>query len=106
MLCLNQASRAGKGVAMYAACSLRNHREARTEPASATPCMIVSRSEARRPTVCVYVYILIVERLAYGILGVKHGVAAFVIKFLECCYNAATCCYLVYRVLVSISSTR
>ena len=37
--------------------------------------------------------ILIVERLADGILGVKHGVAAFVFQFLECCYNyAATCC--------------
>ena len=36
---------------------------------------------------------MIVERLADGILGVKHGVAAFVIQFLECYYNnAATCC--------------
>ena len=65
--------------------------------------MIVSRSEARRPTVCVYS--LIVERLADGILGVKHGVAAFVIQFLECYYNAATCCYLVDRVLVVRDST-
>ena len=43
---------------------------------------IVCRSEARRPTVCEYSRI--VERLADGILGVKHGVAAFVIQFLEC----------------------
>ena len=28
-----------------------------------------------------------VERLADGILGVKHGVAAFVVQFLECYYN-------------------
>ena len=55
--------------------------------------MIVSRSEARRPTVCVY--LLIVERLVDGILGMKHGVAAFLIQFLECYYKAATCCYLV-----------
>ena len=41
----------------------------------------VSRFEARRPTVCVDS--LIVERLAGGILGVTHGVAAFVIQFLE-----------------------
>ena len=54
--------------------------------------IIVSRSGARRLTVCVYG--LIVERLADGILGVKHGVAAFVIQFLECYFNnnAATCC--------------
>ena len=58
--------------------------------------MVVARSEARRPTACVY--ILIVERLADVILGVKHGVAAFVIQFLECYYNVATCCYLVDRV--------
>ena len=51
----------------------------------------ISRSEARRPAVSVC--IVIVERLADGILGVKHGVAAFVIQFLECYYkNAATCC--------------
>ena len=37
-------------------------------------------------------YILVVERLADGILGVRHGVAAFDIQFR---YNAATCCYLV-----------
>ena len=53
------------------------------------------------------VYSLIVERLADGILGVKHGVAAFVIQFLEGYYNAATCCC---RSLLSgrygISSTR
>ena len=69
-------------------------------PASATPGMIVSRSEDRRSTVCVYS--LIVERLADGILAVKHGVAAFIVQFLECYFNhnAATCCYLVDRVLV------
>ena len=51
---------------------------------------IISRSEARRPTVPVC--IVIVEELADGILGVKHGVAAFVIQFLErYYYNAATC---------------
>ena len=78
---------------MYAACSLRSHRETRTEPAFATPCMIVSRSEARSPTVSLCVYIVIVERLVDGIPGVKHGAAAFVIQFLECYYkNAATCC--------------
>ena len=60
--------------------------------------MIVSRSEARRPTVCVCS--LIVERLAVGVQGMKHGVADVVIQFLECYYNAATCCYLVDRVLV------
>ena len=49
-------------------------------------------------TDCLCVYILIVERLADGILGVKHGVAAFVIQFLECYCNYATCCYLVVRV--------
>ena len=65
--------------------------------------MIVSRSEARRPPVCVYS--LIVERLADGILGVKHGVAAFVIQFLEYYYSAATCCYLVDRVLEVRDST-
>ena len=55
--------------------------------------MIVSRSEARGPTV--YVYSLIVERLADGILDGKHGVAAFVNRFLECYFHsAATCCYL------------
>ena len=32
---------------------------------------------------------VIVERLADGILGVKHGVVAFVIKFLERYYNNA-----------------
>ena len=60
---------------------------------------IVPRFEARRPTVCVYS--LIVTRLADGFLGVKHGVAAFVIQFLECYFNnnAATCCYQVDRVL-------
>ena len=41
---------------------------------------VVSRSQARRPTVCVYS--VIVERLADGVLGVKHGVAPFVIQFL------------------------
>ena len=35
---------------------------------------------------CLSVCIVIVERLADGILGVKHGVAAFVIQFLECYY--------------------
>ena len=29
------------------------------------------------------------ERLADGILGVKHGVVVFVIQFLECYYNYA-----------------
>ena len=53
--------------------------------------MIVSRSKARRPTV--REYSLIVERLADGILGVKHGVAAFVIQVLEC-YFLQQCCYL------------
>ena len=39
------------------------------------------------------VCIVIVEKLADAIVGVKHGVAAFVIQFLECSYNnAATCC--------------
>ena len=54
---------------------------------------IVSRPEARRPTVCVYS--LIVERFADGILDVKHGAAAFVIQFLEFYSksNAATCCF-------------
>ena len=32
--------------------------------------------------------IVIVERLAGGVLGVKHGVAAFVIQFLECYCNS------------------
>ena len=44
---------------------------------------IISRSEARRPTVSLCAYIVIVERLADGILGVKHGVAAFVMQFLK-----------------------
>ena len=37
---------------------------------------------------------VIVERLADGILGVKHGVATFVIQYLECYYNngATRCC--------------
>ena len=43
-------------------------------------------------------YCLIVERLADGILGMKHGVAAFVIQFL----NAAACCYQVDRVLLVV----
>ena len=30
------------------------------------------------------------EILADGILGVKHGVAAFVIQFLECYYNTVS----------------
>ena len=51
-------------------------------------------------------YSLIVERLADDILGVKHGVAAFLIQFLECYFsNAATCCYLVDRVIVLRDST-
>ena len=42
---------------------------------------------------CLSVCKVIMERLAEGILGVKHGVAAFVIQSIECCYNnAATCC--------------
>ena len=41
---------------------------------------------------CLCVCMVIVERLADAILGVKHGVAVFVIQFLECYYNnAATC---------------
>ena len=52
---------------------------------------LISRCEARRPTVSVC--IVIVERLADGIVGVKHGVAAFVIQFLEC-YVLYCCCYL------------
>ena len=56
-------------------------------------------------TDCLCVYSLIAERLADGILGVKHGVATFFIQFLECYYNAATCCYLVDRVLVVRDST-
>ena len=59
--------------------------------------MIVSRSKTRRPTIR-FVYILIVERLADGSLGVKHGVVAFVIQFLEWYNNAATGCHLVDRV--------
>ena len=51
------------------------------------------------------VYSLIVERLADGILGVEHGVAAFVIQFLECYCNAASCCYLVDGILVVRDST-
>ena len=46
----------------------------------------ISRSEARRPT-AVSVCIVIVERLADGVLGMKHGVAAFDVQFLECYYN-------------------
>ena len=67
--------------------------------------MIVSRSEARRSTVCVHG--LIVEILADGILGVKHGVTAFASQFLECYFNIddATCCYLVDEVLVVRDST-
>ena len=46
-------------------------------------------SQTDRVSVC----IVIVERLADGILGVKHSVAAFVIQFLKRYYNyAATCC--------------
>ena len=45
------------------------------------------------------------ERLADGILGVKHGVATSAIQFLECYYNAATCCYLVDRVIVTRDNT-
>ena len=52
--------------------------------------MIVPRSEARGPTVCVYS--MIVEALDDGFLGAKHGVAAFVIQLLEYSYNAAPCC--------------
>ena len=64
--------------------------ERRTEPASVTPLIMVSRPEARGTVL--RVDSLIVERLADGILGVKHGVAAFVIQFLACYYYAATCC--------------
>ena len=50
---------------------------------------------------------LIIERLADGILGVKHGVAAFIIQLLECYNNknAATRCYLFDRELVVRDST-
>ena len=78
-----------------ASCCLRSHWEARSESASAAPCMIVSRSIRGSQTDCLCVYSLIVERLADRIFGVKHGVAAFAIQFLECCYNAATCWYIV-----------
>ena len=60
--------------------------------------MIVFISEARRPTVCVCNFI--VERLAGGIIGVKHCVPAFFIQFLENYYYSATCCCLVDGVLV------
>ena len=50
--------------------------------------------------VAVCVYILTLETLADGILGIKHGVAAFAIQFLECYYNAAACCNLVDRVYI------
>ena len=53
-------------------------------------------------TDCLCVYSLIVERIAGGIRGVKHGIAAFVIQFLERYYNAAACCYLVDIVLVLV----
>ena len=43
--------------------------------------MILSTSNARGQTVCVFS--LIVEKPADGILGVKRGVAAVVIQFLE-----------------------
>ena len=96
---------------MYATCSLGSPREAPTEPHSfcyvhhALQYIHVDpRPADRLCPVCT----TIVERLADGILGVKHGVAAFLIQFLECCYNAATCCC---RSLLSgrqriISSTR
>ena len=58
-------------------------RRALSHTASATPCMIVCRPETPRPTVFLCVYSLIMERLADGILGVKHSIAAFVIQFLE-----------------------
>ena len=39
------------------------------------------------------VCIVIVGILIDGILGMKHGVAAFVIQFFECYFdNAAACC--------------
>ena len=42
---------------------------------------------------CLSVCIVIVERLADRFLGVKKGVAPFVIQFLECKYNiVSTCC--------------
>ena len=49
-------------------------------------------------------YGLIVEGLADGILGVKHGVDAFVIQALECYNNAGTCCYQVDIILVGCDS--
>ena len=50
---------------------------------------------------CLSVCVVIVKRLASDILGVKHGVTAFVIQFLESYYNnAATCFYMADRVLV------
>ena len=66
--------------------------------------MIISGTKARRPD-CVYMHSLVVECLADGILGVKHGVAAFVIHPLECYYNAAIFCSLVDGVLVVRDST-
>ena len=48
---------------------------------------IISRSEARRRRLlcllCVDYIVIVMERLADGFLGVKHGVAAFVIQFLD-----------------------
>ena len=35
----------------------------------------------------------------------NHGVTAFVIQFLECYDNAATCCYVVDRVFIVRDST-
>lgn len=44
--------------------------------ASATPCLVLSRSETLGPTVCVFSPI--VERLAEGVVDVKHAAAAVV----------------------------
>ena len=50
----------------------------------------IYRFKARRPIVCVYS--LVVEILADGVPGVKHGVAAFVIQLFECYNNAGSSC--------------
>ena len=71
---------------MYAACSLRSHREARTEPASAPARMVLYLNPRLADRLSVCIDSRIVERLADGIPGVKHGVAAFVIQVLECCF--------------------
>ena len=66
-------------------------RRALSHTASATPRMRACKIRGPQ-TDCLCMYGLIVARLAGGILGVKHGVAAFAIQFLKGYYNAATCC--------------